>query len=553
MIQEKRSARLSYAARKIKNPVVLVVLDGWGISAPGEFNAINLAKTPNFDMMKSQFGSVNICASGPCVGVPEGQMGNSEVGHLTIGAGRPIFQDLMRVNEEIGSGRLGKSKLLVSTLRNAKRMGSTVHFLGLVSDGGVHSHIFHLFALLKIAKDLRAVKVKVHVILDGRDTPPKSGIDHLDSLQSYLENLGIGEIATVSGRYYAMDRDNRWDRMKLAYDAIVYGIGERSQSAHESVHASYEKKLNDEFVIPQVIGNYKGIADGDIVIFFNFRPDRARQMTRALVSSQKEFGSLFDRGEDKRPKHIDMISMTIYDPELKNVRSLLKREHVSNTLSNVLEKHHIRQLRIAETEKYAHVTYFFNGLVEKKRRLEERILVPSLKIGTYDKSPEMSASEITDNAAEKIESQKYGFILINFANADMVGHSGKIEATIRAVEKVDECLGRIFASWKKVDTNLTIMVTSDHGNAEKMFDEVTNQPHTAHTSNSVPLIVVSNSWKITSSPEYKTGLVDIAPSILKIMGLPKPEGMSGQPLVERVNLNSPTRFVLGQLYLDRKH
>lgn len=535
MVQQKRAARLSYAARKIKNPVVLVVLDGWGISAPGEFNAISLAKTPNFDMMKSQFGSVKICASGTCVGVPDGQMGNSEVGHLTIGAGRGIFQDLMRVNEEIESGRLGRSKLLISTFRKAKKMGSTVHFLGLVSDGGVHSHISHLFALLKIAKDHGAEKVRIHVILDGRDTPPKSGIVHLSSLQNYLKILGIGEIATVSGRYYAMDRDNRWDRLKLAYDAIVYGIGERSQSAHESVRASYEKKLIDEFVVPHVIGNYNGITDGDIVIFFNFRPDRARQMTRALVSTQKEFGGLFDRHEAKRPKHIRMISMTIYDQEFKNVRSLLKREHVSNTLSNVLEKHHVRQLRIAETEKYAHVTYFFNGLVEKKRRLEERILVPSLKIGTYDKSPEMSASKITDNAVEKIESQKYGFILINFANADMVGHSGNIEATIRAVEKVDECLGRIFASWKKLDANLTMIVTADHGNAEKMFDEVTKQPHTAHTSNSVPLIVVSNSWKIASPSEYKMGLVDIAPSILKIMGLPKPEEMSGQPVVERVN------------------
>ncbi|MGI0084052.1 MAG: 2,3-bisphosphoglycerate-independent phosphoglycerate mutase [Nitrososphaerales archaeon] len=527
--------RSSFAARKVKNPVVLIVLDGWGVSAPGEFNAIALAKTPNFEMIKSQFGSVDICASGICVGVTEGQMGNSEVGHLTLGAGRVIFQDLMRVNEEIESGKLAKNGMLLSILRKSKRSGSTVHFLGLVSDGGVHSHIRHLFALLKIAKDLGLEKIKVHVILDGRDTPPKSGSDYMASLQSFLDDLGVGEIATVSGRYYAMDRDNRWDRTKLAYDAIVYGMGERFQSGVESIVASYEKHVTDEFIIPNVIGNYEGIADDDVVFFFNFRPDRARQMTRALALPQKEFRGLFDRNETKRPKRVNLISMTTYDPDFKSVKSLLKREHVFSTLSNVLEKNQIRQLRIAETEKYAHVTYFFNGLSERPRRLEERVMIPSSKIGTYDKGPEMSSSEITDAAIEKIGSQKYGFVLINFANADMVGHSGNVEATIRAVEKVDECLGRIISEWRKMEDKLTILVTADHGNAEKMFDETTKQPHTAHTSNPVPLVVVSKNWKIASMPGYKMGLVDIAPTILKIMGIPKPKVMSGQPVVEQVN------------------
>ena len=535
MVQKKKVKRPDFTARKVSNPVVLIVLDGWGLAPPGEFNAISLAKTPNFEMIKSQFGFEEICASGTCVGVSEGQMGNSEIGHLTIGAGRAIYQDLMRVNEEIESGKMGRNELLVSAFRRAERTGSAIHFLGLVSDGGVHSHIDHLFALLKIAKDLGASKMKVHVILDGRDTPPKSGIDYVASLQSFLKELGVGEIATLSGRHYAMDRDNRWDRIKLAYDAIVYGMGERFQSAIESVHASYEKQVTDEFVIPNVIGNYQRIAEGDLVFFFNFRPDRATQMTRALILAQKEFGDLFDRSEAKRPKHIDMISMTIYDPKLKGVRALLKREHVSNTLSNVLEKNHIRQLRIAETEKYAHVTYFFNGLSEKPKRLEERVLIPSLRIGTYDKRPEMGASEITDSAVEKIRSQEYGFILINFANADMVGHSGNVRSTVTAVEKVDECLGRIFSAWKRVEDKLTILVTGDHGNAEKMFDETTKQPHTAHTSNSVPLIVISKKWKFAILPGYKKGLVDIAPTILKVMGLAKPKVMSGQPLLERVN------------------
>lgn len=513
--------------------VVLIVLDGWGISPPGDSNAISQAKTPNLDSIKSRFGSYSICASGPCVGLKPGQMGNSEVGHLTIGAGRAIFQDLMRVDEEIRSGRLGKNAALVSAISAAKKRNSALHFLGLVSDGGVHSHIDHLFELLRISKDLGVREINVHAFLDGRDTPPKSGINFLSSLQNYLDSLRVGRIATLSGRYYAMDRDNRWERTKLAFDAIVYGIGDRFENGADALADSYGKGVTDEFVVPKVIGDYRGIKDRDAVFSFNFRPDRARQMTKALVLSSKEFGNQFDRNELKRPKHLKMMSMTVYDPKLKTVVALLGREHVSDTLSKVLAKHHIRQLRIAETEKYAHVTYFFNGLTEKPEKLEDRILVPSLRIGTYDKRPEMSAYEIASKAIEKINSKKYGFILINFANADMVGHSGNVAATIRAVETVDECLGLIQAACEAID-NLALIITADHGNAEKMVDEKTGEPHTAHTANSVPLVIVSKYWKIVQTGGKETGLIDIAPSILKILNLPQPKAMVGRPAVTKV-------------------
>ncbi|MDA4131399.1 MAG: 2,3-bisphosphoglycerate-independent phosphoglycerate mutase, partial [Thaumarchaeota archaeon] len=468
-------------AQRSKNPVVLVILDGWGIAPPGKFNAISIAKKPNFDALSTEFGVSRICASGPCVGLTEGQMGNSEVGHLTIGAGRIIFQDLMRVFEEIKSGKLAKNAKLLRALRSLKKREGTLHFLGLLSDGGVHSHIDHLFALLDIARKLGIAKVVVHAFLDGRDTPPRSGVDYLASLTSFLKDFPNAMIASVSGRYYAMDRDNRWGRTKLAYDAIVYGEGEKFEDPILAVKQSYSRSENDEFIIPIVNKGYEGMKDGDLVIFFNFRPDRARQLTRALAASARDFRDLFDRAENKRPKKVEILTMTLYDPKLKGPKALLGRERVSNTLSNVLEKKNLRQLRIAETEKYAHVTYFFNGLVEKPRRFEERILIPSQKVETYDKSPEMSAREITEQSVNAIEGQRFSFILINFANADMVGHSGMIEPTVKAVETVDQCLGRIVETWRKQGDQLNLIVTADHGNAEKMFDERTGQPHTAHT------------------------------------------------------------------------
>ena len=514
-----------------KNPVVLVILDGWGISPPGRFNAISLAKKPTFESLDREFGSQLICASGTCVGLTEGQMGNSEVGHLTIGAGRVIFQDLMRVFEEFQSGKMEKNSILLRALKAVKKRNGTVHFMGLLSDGGVHSHIDHLFALLRIARKLGVPRIAVHAFLDGRDTPPRSGVDHLAALTGFLHDFEHASIATIGGRYYAMDRDNNWARTKLAYDAIVYGEGEKFEDPVQAVKESYSRGENDEFVLPMVNREYHGMEDGDLVIFFNFRPDRARQLTRALSANAKDFGNLFDRSEAKRPKRIEVITMTVYDAKLKGPKALLGRERVSNTLSNVLEKSNLRQLRIAETEKYAHVTYFFNGLVEKPRRFEDRILVPSQKVDTYDKRPEMSAPQITEEALAAIEGGKYSFILINFANADMVGHSGMVEPTVRAVETADACMARIIEAWRGQSDSLTLIVTADHGNAEKMFDERTGQPHTAHTSNPVPFIVVSKKWKAVPKENYEAGLRDIAPTILKIMGLPSPRAMTGQSLV----------------------
>lgn len=519
-------------SRKIANPVVLVVLDGWGIAEASKHNAISNAKTPNLDRMREKYGAIEICASGECVGLTPGQMGNSEVGHLTIGAGRIIFQDLMRVHDEIESGRLAKNKTLTSALRSIKkRKNATVHFLGLLSDGGVHSHIQHLFALLDIAKSQGAEKVRVHVFLDGRDTPPRSGAGHVTSLENKLKTLSMGEIASMAGRFYAMDRDARWDRTKLAYDAIMYGKAERHfDDPVKSVEDSYNEGVTDEFVTPRVRDGYDGVKNGDLLIFYNFRPDRARQLSKSILLDNKEFGNLFDRGEKTRPKNITLITMTNYDPKLKRAKPLLGREYVSNTLSNVLEKNSIRQLRIAETEKYAHVTYFFNGLVEKPRRFEDRIMVPSLKIGTYDKQPEMSARAIAENAVREIHGGKYGFILINFANSDMVGHSGDVPATIKAVETVDECLGQVYEAWKNSDQKATLIVTADHGNAEKLFDQETGQPHTAHTSNPVPFIIVSKKWQVADKKDG--GLKDVAPTILEIIGLTKPRAMNGQTLAK---------------------
>lgn len=525
---------------KTKTPVVLIILDGWGISDPSEYNAIELARTPNFHKLMNKYGSIELCASGECVGLSPGQMGNSEVGHLTIGSGRVIFQDLMRVQDEIHSGRLAKNPNLQSAfqkLRNDKE--SSLHLLGLVSNGGVHSHIDHLFSLLRIAKEAGVHIVYVHVILDGRDTPPRSGIDFTASLDSYLHEFGLGSIATVSGRFYAMDRDQRWERTKSAYDPIVYGKGERFETPAAAIIASYNSGVNDEFVVPRVINDYRGIREGDVVLFFNFRPDRARQITRALTQREKEFGGLFDRRESTRPKNLQVITMTVYDSKFKGVRALLGRELVPSTLSNVLEKKRIRQLRIAETEKYAHVTYFFNGLSEKPRKLEDRILVPSAReVGTYDKKPEMSAKAITDAAIKSIDSGRYGFILINYANSDMVGHSGNIPATVRAVEEVDASLGRLYRGLQNLEKGRkkrpVVLVTSDHGNAEKMFDPETGQPHTAHTSNPVPLILISEKWNLKVPRGYKPGLIDVAPSILSIMGLSKPKGMSGASIVTKI-------------------
>ena len=441
--------------KQVKNPVVLIVLDGWGVDQNGNSNAISLAGKPEFDSLEKEFGEIRICSSGVCVGLTEGQMGNSEVGHLTIGAGRIVYQDLMRIYEEIKTGRLEKNKIMDDAMRTVRRRNGRVHFLGLLSDGGVHSHIDHLFALLKIVETNAIDNTVVHVFLDGRDTPPRSGSGYLKRLQEHLTDKLQTKVGTISGRYYAMDRDNRWERTKLAYDAIALGIGEKFDDPVEAVEKSYSEGIDDEFVVPMVKRHYSGLSYIDLLIFYNFRPDRARQLVKAISQTSREFGNLFDRNEVLRPKRMHFVSMTVYDPKLRQVKALLKREHVRNTLSNMLEKNRVKQLRIAETEKYAHVTYFFNGLVERPRKFEDRILIPSLKVGTYDKKPEMSAREITTQALRAIESKRYGFILVNFANADMVGHSGKLEPTIEAVETVDGCLKEIIAAWRSRSDELT--------------------------------------------------------------------------------------------------
>ena len=519
--------------RNPENPVVLVILDGWGIAKPGENNAISLAMKPNFDLLQREFGVTEICASGECVGLTHGQMGNSEVGHLTIGAGRIIFQDLMRVYEEIDSGRLAKNRTLLQSFSRLKKQNGTLHFLGLLSDGGVHSHIDHLFSLLKIAKEYGVKKIVVHPFLDGRDTPPQSGLSYVENLRVFLHKIGNASIGMLGGRYYAMDRDNRWDRTKLAYDAIVFGKGEQFDDPIAAIRKSYEKGINDEFLLPVVNRSYRGVKKGDLIFFFNFRPDRARQLTKALSLSTREFGNSFDRTESERPKSVDIITMTVYDQKLKHVKALLRQEHVRDTLGNIVEKNRIRQIHIAETEKYAHVTYFFNGLVEKPRKFEDRIMIPSLKVGTYDLRPEMSAREIASEAVKAINSEKYGFILVNFANADMVGHSGKVLPTVKAVETVDECLGLLVHEWRKKASKLTMIITADHGNAEKMLDAESRQPHTAHTSNLVPLIIASAKWAVIKKVK-NLGLVDIAPSVLKILEITQPKAMTGRPFVERI-------------------
>ncbi|MHB1908655.1 MAG: 2,3-bisphosphoglycerate-independent phosphoglycerate mutase [Nitrososphaerales archaeon] len=512
---------------------MLIVLDGWGIAPKGPHNAISLAKTKHFDRISKQFGTTQICASGKCVGLSDGQMGNSEVGHLTIGAGRVIFQDLMRVGEAFASGSLEKNETLVNTLKLVSKQKSTLHLIGLLSNGGVHSHIDHLFRLLDIAKKLNVKNVAIHVILDGRDTPPKSGIEFTSSLLDYLEKLGIGFIATVSGRFYAMDRDNRWERTKLAYDAMVSAKGRHYEQVLDAIRDSYSSGVTDEFLVPCAIGDYSGIKQGDALFFFNFRPDRARQLTKALTLSPKSFGNLFERANF--PKNITLLTMTIYDPKLKGPVAMLGREHVPNTLSSVLEKAKLGQLRIAETEKYAHVTYFFNGLVEKPKRYEERILVPSAReVGTYDKKPQMSAEGITRAALKALDSSRIIFSLVNYANADMVGHSGNVKATIKAVETVDFCLGEIYEKWAKLQNKPTIIITADHGNAEKMVDPVTNEPHTAHTANLVPLVLISDKWCVKVPKGYQPGLIDVAPSILTILGLEKPASMKGISIVELI-------------------
>jgi len=508
--------------------MVLTVLDGWGHRAETSGNAIALARKPTYDRLVQEFANTLIETSGPAVGLPDGQMGNSEVGHMNIGAGRVVRMDITKIDVMVQNKALGDVPLFQQAVERGRQR--QLHFLGLLSDGGVHSHIQHLFALLELARQQKVEKVFVHCFMDGRDTPPHSGRGFVQQLKQKMRELGVGKIATLVGRYYAMDRDNRWERLELAYNALVHGQAEtHSADPVSALEASYQAGVSDEFVKPVVITEEDGpsaapvgmIRDDDAVIFYNFRADRARQMTYALAAPD------FDKfGDPKRPKNLFYVAMTQYDKNWPWLQSVIKPEKLEHILAQVFADLNYKNLRTAETEKYAHVTYFFNGGVEKPFSGEERILVPSPKVATYDLKPEMSAEGITATVVKAIEMGEFDAIIMNYANADMVGHSGKLEAAIKAVEAVDTGLAKIFQTLKP--RGGAWIITADHGNAETMIDPVTGGPHTYHTTNPVPFILVTENDKL----RLKSGgaLRDIAPTLLGVLGQQRPAEMSGTDL-----------------------
>ncbi len=506
-----------------KKLTMLMILDGYGINESEEGNCVKLANTPNLDEIFTKNPSTIIHTSGLDVGLPEGQMGNSEVGHTNIGAGRIIYQDFTKITKSIEDGDFFSIPEFVSAIENCKKNNSKLHIMGLVSDGGVHSHIRHLYALLEMAKRKDFEDVYVHCFLDGRDTPPASAETYIAELEKKMEEKGVGKIATLCGRFYAMDRDKRWERVKEAYNAMVKGEGEKFSSATAAIEESYQKEVFDEFVKPIVICNndepIAKISENDSVIFFNFRPDRAREITRSIVDEN------FDGFEREYFKTF-FVCFTPYDETMPNVEVAFKKDEIKNTLGEYISKLGFTQLRIAETEKYAHVTFFFNGGQEKQYEGEDRILIPSPKVETYDLKPEMSAIEVTDKVVEAIESEKYNCIILNYANPDMVGHTGNIEACIKALETLDTCVARVVKAIKEKHGNL--LITADHGNSEQMIDYKTGEPHTAHTTNPVPLVLISDTNK-----KLKEGrLADLAPTMLDLMELEKPEEMTGESLLE---------------------
>ncbi len=511
-------------------PIILTVLDGWGFRLEAKGNAIALARKPNYDALLQKFPSTLVHTSGPYVGLPEGQMGNSEVGHLNIGAGRVVCMDITRVDKAIADGSLFKNELLLGAMQRGRER--QLHLLGLVSDGGVHSHNEHIYALLRMARENKVERVFVHCFMDGRDTPPNSGIDFLRALEQKLREYGVGKIASVSGRYYAMDRDNRWERVERAYRALVHGEAEHKFSDPiAALRQSYEQGVTDEFVVPAVITDGEDasahprglIRDDDAVIFFNFRADRARQMTRALA--EPDFDKITDA---KRPKNLFFVAMTQYEKTWPWLRYVFGPEKVEHILANVFADMSMKNLRVAETEKYAHVTYFFNGGVEKPFGGEERILVPSPKVATYDLKPEMSAAGVADAVVNAVGKGAFDAVVMNFANADMVGHSGKLDAAIKAVEAVDECLGRIYRVLRDRQNPGAWIITADHGNAETMIDPKTGGPHTYHTTNPVPFILATDDDKLKLRPNG--ALQDIAPTLLGVLGLAQPAEMTGKDL-----------------------
>ena len=509
----------------MKKPVALIIMDGFGCTNETRGNAVAAAKTPNIDRLSKEYPCTTINASGLDVGLPDGQMGNSEVGHTNIGAGRIVYQDLTRITKAIQDGDFFNNEVLCQAMNNAK--DNALHLAGLLSDGGVHSHIDHLKALVKMAKEKGVKKVYIHAFTDGRDTDPQSALTYVKEIEEVIAEIGVGEFASVSGRYYAMDRDKRWERIELAYNAMVEGKGETASSATEAIQKSYDEGKNDEFVLPTVIvkdGEPVGtIKEGDSVVFFNLRPDRARQITRALVCD--DFGG-FERSWIKT----FFVCLTEYDITIKNVHIAFGPQSLANTLGEYLANNGKTQLRAAETEKYAHVTFFFNGGVEEPNEGEDRLLIPSPKVATYDLQPEMSATELLESVVAKIDEDKYDFIVVNFANPDMVGHTGSIEAAITAVETVDSCVGKLID--KIIEKGGSAILTADHGNAEAMEDVETGKTITAHSTNPVPFIVAGNDFK--NAELLNDGrLSDIAPTVLDMMHLEQPEEMTGHSLIKK--------------------
>ena len=502
-----------------KKPVALIIMDGFGVNKDTYGNAIAAAKKPNLDRYFAEWPNTTIGASGMDVGLPDGQMGNSEVGHTNMGAGRIVYQELTRITKSINDGEYLKNEAFCAAVDNCKKNGSALHLMGLLSSGGVHSHITHLFGMLKLAKEAGLTKVYVHCFMDGRDVPPSSGKDFVAELVEEMNKIGVGKIATISGRYYAMDRDNRWERVVKAYSAMVYGEGVMCADPVQAMENSYAEGVTDEFVVPVVVDAEGTIKANDSVIFFNFRPDRAREITRTFVDP--EFSG-FERRNGMFP--LTYVCFTQYDATMPNVMVAFKPQSLVNTLGEYISSLGKTQLRIAETEKYAHVTFFFNGGVEKQYKGEDRILVNSPKVATYDLQPEMSAYEVTDKVVEAINSEKYDVIILNFANCDMVGHTGVFDAAVKAVEAVDTCVGRT------VDAILahggTALITADHGNADKMY-EADGSPFTAHTTNVVPLIVAGQQGELREGGV----LADLAPTMLKIMGVPQPAEMTGKSIL----------------------
>ncbi len=511
-----------------KKPVVLMVLDGYGLNEKTEGNAIAMAKTPVMDQLMKECPFVPGNASGLAVGLPDGQMGNSEVGHMNIGAGRIIYQDLTSITKAIEDGYFFTNEALLEAINNCKKNQSDLHLWGLLSDGGVHSHNTHLYGILELCKKEGLSNVYVHPFLDGRDTPPASGKDYVAQLVDKMNEIGVGQVASISGRYYAMDRDNNWDRVEKAYAALVYGEGVKASDPVQAVADSYANDKTDEFVMPTVIEKdgkpLATVKDGDSVIFFNFRPDRAREITRAFCDDN--FTGFERKGGRKDTTY---VCFKDYDESIPNKIIAFKKQSIANTLGEYLAQNNLKQLRLAETEKYAHVTFFFNGGVEEPNKDEERILVKSPSVATYDLQPEMSAPEVSEKLNAAITSGKYDVIIINFANPDMVGHTGVIPAAVAAVECVDQCVGSAVEAVKKADG--VLFICADHGNAEKMIDYETGAPHTAHTTNPVPFILVN----YDDSVRLREGgcLADIAPTLLEIMGLPQPEEMTGKSLIIR--------------------